>query len=205
MIEKIISSIGKNPRREKDAGYGERLPPGQHTVENWPVLTYGPAPSIRTDEWKFRVFGLVEEKRTWTFDEFLSLGKTTVHADFHCVTSFSVMDNDWEGIPVSALMRDVQPLPECEAVMVHCFGGYTTNLSLDDINRSENLFALLRNGEPLSKDHGGPVRLIVPHLYAWKSAKWVSGLEFIRADRPGFWEVNGYHMRGDPFLEERYS
>ena len=199
--------LGSNRASRKKAGetYGERLPAGQHTVDHWPVLTYGQTPSVSHEDWKFSIRGLVEREFTLDFEDFLAAGSAVVHADFHCVTTFSVMDNDWGGVPVQAILEEAHSLPEATAVMVHCYGGYTTNLLLDDLDRPENLFALRRNGEPLSREHGGPVRLIVPHLYAWKSAKWVNGLQFLSADRPGFWEVNGYHMRGDPFNEERFS
>ena len=192
-------------RRESDRDYGDRLPPGQHTVTNWPVLTYGETPNVDTNDWEFSISGLVEREFSLPYADFVAVGSKRVHADFHCVTRFSVMDNDWDGIPVTAVLERAALLPEASAVMIHCYGGYTTNLTLSDLDRPENLFALRRNGEPLLREHGGPVRLIVPHLYAWKSAKWVNGLQFVGDDRPGFWEVNGYHMRGDPFEEERFG
>jgi DMSO/TMAO reductase YedYZ molybdopterin-dependent catalytic subunit len=196
-------------RREREAKlaarYGDRLPPGQHIVEDWPVLTYGPTPRKTESEWRFGITGLVRAERDYSLEEFKEIAWTTVHADFHCVTRFSVMDNDWEGVPVLAMMEKVEVLPEATAVLVHCEGGYTTNLILDDFLRPENLLAFRRNDAPLSAEHGGPVRLIVPHLYAWKSAKWVNGIELLGADAPGFWERNGYHMRGEPFAEERFG
>jgi DMSO/TMAO reductase YedYZ molybdopterin-dependent catalytic subunit len=204
MVKNLFGS-NRASRKEADNAYGERLPSGQHTVTNWPVLTYGQTPDVDPADWEFSITGLVERELTLDFQTFLAAGSVAVHADFHCVTSFSVMDNDWGGVPVRAILEKAQPLPEATAVMVHCYGGYTTNLLLDDLDRAENLFALRRNGEPLQREHGGPVRLMVPHLYAWKSAKWVNGFQFLPGDRPGFWEVNGYHMRGDPFEEERFS
>ncbi len=204
MVKNLFGS-NRASRKEVDNAYGERLPSGQHTVTNWPVLTYGQTPDVDPADWEFSITGLVERELTLDFQTFLAAGSVAVHADFHCVTSFSVMDNDWGGVPVRAILEKAQPLPEATAVMVHCYGGYTTNLLLDDLDRAENLFALRRNGEPLQREHGGPVRLMVPHLYAWKSAKWVNGFQFLPGDRPGFWEVNGYHMRGDPFEEERFS
>lgn len=191
-------------REEEEKQYGTRLPPGQHTVQNWPVLTYGPTPSIAVDAWRFHITGLVDQEQTFNLSSFKDLGEATIHADFHCVTRFSIMDNDWAGVPITSIMSSIALQANASAVMIHCYGGYTTNLLLEDFVRDENLFAFARNNTPLSEEHGGPVRLIVPHLYAWKSAKWVSGVEFIASDRPGFWEVNGYHMRGDPFSEERF-
>ena len=185
--------------------YGDRVPPGQHLVDNWPVLTYGPTPDIPISAWQLSIQGLVEEELTFDAEQLKGLGYETLHADFHCVTRFSMMDNDWSGVPVKRLMEQVRLLPEARAVMLHCYGGYTTNLLLEDFDRPENIFAFERNGEPIARDHGAPVRLIVPHLYAWKSAKWLAAVEFIAADRPGFWELNGYNMRGDPFAEERFG
>ena len=204
MVRSLFASR-RASRKQADKTYGNRLPAGQHTVTNWPVLTYGHTPDVAPEDWEFSITGLVEREFTVDFRTFLAAGSVVIHADFHCVTTFSVMDNDWGGVPVQAILEQAKHLPEADAVMVHCYGGYTTNLLLEDLDRPENLFALRRNGEPLPREHGGPIRLIVPHLYAWKSAKWVNGLQFLPRDRPGFWEVNGYHMRGDPFEEERFS
>ncbi len=204
-----VNLFGSKRRSEQRAAqaeaYAGRLPAGQHIVTNWPVLTYGPTPEIAPGSWQISVYGLVAEEKTFTYDQFRDLGYTTFHADFHCVTRFSMMDNDWSGIPVRRLMEQVEVLPEAKAVMVHCYGGYTTNLLIDDFNRDENIFAFERNGGAIDRQHGYPVRLIVPHLYAWKSAKWVTAIQFIDRDRPGFWEINGYHMRGEPFAEERFG
>ena len=196
----------RSDRREELAKkYQGRLPPGQHIVEDWPVLTYGPTPRKSETDWRFHITGLVQESHDYSLEQLKEIAWTNVHADFHCVTRFSVMDNDWEGVPVLAIMETVEKLPDAHAVLVHCEGGYTTNLLLDDFLRSENLLAFRRNGSSLSAEHGGPIRLIVPHLYAWKSAKWVNGIELIASDTPGFWERNGYHMRGEPFSEERFG
>ena len=199
------SSSRRERQMELAERFADRLPPGQHIMEDWPVLTHGATPSKDAADWRIAVTGLVETELQFDLAEFGAIAAATVHADFHCVTRFSIMDNDWEGVPVAALMELVEPRPEARAVMVHCEGGYTTNLLLDDYLRAENLLAFQRNGTPLSAEHGGPVRLIVPHLYAWKSAKWVNGIEFSAADSPGFWERNGYHMRGEPFAEERFG
>jgi DMSO/TMAO reductase YedYZ molybdopterin-dependent catalytic subunit len=193
-------------RRSKDREiYGDRLPPGQKVVDNWPVLTYGSTPRIDTNDWKLRLFGLVEMEVSFNWEQFTSLPMTTVHCDIHCVTSWSRMDNDFEGVSFPELMKHVKLLPQASAVMVHCYGGYTTNLLLEDVMRDDVLLAIKHDGQPLAPEHGGPGRLVVPHLYFWKSAKWVCGFEFIDKDRPGFWEQYGYHMRGDPWKEERYS
>jgi DMSO/TMAO reductase YedYZ molybdopterin-dependent catalytic subunit len=192
-------------RREKDREkWGDRLPPGQKVVENWPVLTYGGVPRIKLEDWRLRVFGLADE-REFTWDEFTALPRTKVHTDIHCVTTWSKMDTNFEGVSIPDLLAVVKPEPEAGAVIAHCYGGYTTNLTMDDFNRPNNLLAYVYEGEPLPVPHGGPCRLFVPHLYFWKSAKWVNGLEFVARDAPGFWERYGYHMRGDPFKEERYS
>jgi DMSO/TMAO reductase YedYZ molybdopterin-dependent catalytic subunit len=192
-------------RREKDREkWGDRLPPGQKVVENWPVLTYGGVPRIKLEDWRLRVFGLADE-REFTWDEFTALPRTKVHTDIHCVTTWSKMDTNFEGVSIPDLLAVVNPKPEAGAVIAHCYGGYTTNLTMDDFNRPDNLLAYTYEGEPLPVPHGGPCRLFVPHLYFWKSAKWVNGLEFVARDAPGFWERYGYHMRGDPFKEERYS
>jgi DMSO/TMAO reductase YedYZ molybdopterin-dependent catalytic subunit len=192
-------------REAQRAKYGERLPPGQHAVENWPVLTYGGTPKIDLATWKLRLFGLVEEEVELDWERFRSLPATDVHTDIHCVTTWSKFDTNFAGVSVAELMSLVQLKPEAKAVMAHCYGGYTTNLTLDDFMRPENLVAHTYEGAPLPKEHGGPARLFVPHLYFWKSAKWLNALEFIPHDMPGFWERYGYHLRGDPFKEERYS
>jgi DMSO/TMAO reductase YedYZ molybdopterin-dependent catalytic subunit len=192
-------------RKNEREKYGDRLPPGQHVVENWPVLTYGGTPRVDLKTWELRLFGLVEEEVKLSWEEFTSLSTTPVHTDIHCVTSWSRFDQDFEGVSVPELLKHVTLKPNAGAVMAHCYGGYTTNLLMSDFNREANLLAYKHGGQPLPAEHGGPVRLLVPHLYFWKSAKWLRGLEFIDKDRPGFWEMYGYHIRGDPWKEERYS
>jgi DMSO/TMAO reductase YedYZ molybdopterin-dependent catalytic subunit len=188
--------------REK---YGDRLPPGQKVVEDWPVLSYGGTPRIGLKDWRFRAFGSVEKEVEFTWEQITKLPKATVHCDIHCVTSWSRFDNDFEGLSVLELMKQIRPKANAGAVLVHCYGGYTTNLLLSDLIREGNLLAYAHDRKPLDPEHGGPCRLLVPHLYFWKSAKWVRGFEFIPKDRPGFWEQYGYHIRGDPWKEERYS
>ncbi len=182
-----------------------RIPPGQQLTEKWPVLQYGPVPRVDTATWDFRIGGLVEEPVTFTFEQFMAISRVTRKNDIHCVTRWSKLDNVWTGIAVKDVLAHVRLKPDAHFVMVHAEHGFTANLALTDFDRDENLFAYLHNGDPLTPEHGYPLRLVVPHLYFWKSVKWVRGLEFIAKDAPGFWERNGYHMRGDPWTEERYS
>ena len=182
-----------------------RVPPGQYVTNKWPVLTYGRTPSIQPEKWTLRIFGLVADEKTFSWKEFQALPRVRVTADFHCVTRFSTLDNGWEGVATREVIRHVRVDPQASHVMVHCYGGYTTNLPLEDFLSEKALLVDHHNGNPLLADHGGPVRLIVPHLYAWKSAKWVNGIELMNEDRRGFWEENGYHTYGDPWTEERFS
>ena len=182
-----------------------KLPPGQYRTEKWPVLHYGGIPRIDLGTWVFAVTGEVEEPRTWSWEEFQRLPRTVVRCDIHCVTAWSRFDNTFEGVAAREVMRDVRPRPGAEFLMVHAYGGYTTNLRLADFLGDDVLFAFLHDGTPLAPEHGGPCRLVLPRLYFWKSAKWVRGIELAREERPGFWEQNGYHIRGDPWKEERYS
>ena len=193
-------------RREADREkWGDRLPPGQKPTDGWPVLHYGGIPKIELADWKLDLTGLVEAPASFTWDEFMALPQVTTTNDIHCVTAWSKFDNVWSGVAVSEVLKHVQLKPETKHVMLHSYGGYTTNISLDDLNREGTLFAHTHNGEPLMREHGWPLRLVVPHLYFWKSAKWIRGLDFLPAEQPGFWEMYGYHIRGDPWKEERYS
>lgn len=183
----------------------DRVPPGQYVTDKWPVLTYGSTPRIPPEEWSLRIFGLVDGEATLSWQQLQALPRAEITADFHCVTRFSTLDNPWGGVSTRELLRQVQVDPEASHVLVHCYGGYTTNLPLEDFLSERSLLADQHKGLPLLVDHGGPVRLVVPHLYAWKSAKWVHGIELLSADRRGFWEENGYHTYGDPWREERFS
>jgi DMSO/TMAO reductase YedYZ molybdopterin-dependent catalytic subunit len=183
----------------------DRLPPGQRLTGKWPALHYGRVPSIDAKSWTFTIAGLVEAGRTLTYDEFTGLPHIEVFSDIHCVTTWSRYDNLWEGISTGTIKDLVRIKPEAKYVLVLGSGGFTTNLSLDDFFQPDALFALKHDGQPLTADHGAPVRLVVPRLYFWKSAKWVTGIRFLSQDEPGFWESNGYHMHGDPWKEERYS
>jgi DMSO/TMAO reductase YedYZ molybdopterin-dependent catalytic subunit len=189
-------------RAMRDAG---RLPPGQSATLKWPVLHEGSVPVFDPRTWDFQITGRVEKPVRLTWDEFSRLPMKEVTADMHCVTRWSRFDVRWEGVPFSEVAKLAEPKPEAKYVMVLAEQGYTSNVPLDDLMRPTTLFALKHNGEPLPAEHGYPLRLVVPHLYAWKSVKWVRGLQFLAQDAPGFWEENGYHMRGDPFREERFS
>ena len=182
----------------------DRVPPGQYLAKGFPVLTYGDTPEINTEEWQFRVWGLAQEK-TFTWSDFMSLPQQDFIADFHCVTRWSKLDVPWRGIKVTDFMELVELDRACTHIMQHSYGGYTTNLSLEDFLKADNFFAHTLDGQPLPADHGGPMRLVVPHLYAWKSAKWIEGIEFLSLEELGFWERNGYHRRGEPWAEERYA
>jgi DMSO/TMAO reductase YedYZ molybdopterin-dependent catalytic subunit len=181
-----------------------RVPPGQRLASGFPVLTYGPTPKIDTVIWEFKVWGLASTK-TFTWDDWMAMPQSQFTADFHCVTTWSKLDVQWAGVKVTDFMQQVDLAPGALHVMQHCHGGYTTNVTLDDFLREENFFAHTLQGEPLPPDRGGPLRLVIPHLYAWKSAKWINGLEFLDHMELGFWERNGYHHRGDPWAAERYS
>jgi DMSO/TMAO reductase YedYZ molybdopterin-dependent catalytic subunit len=191
--------------RRRDPTAKDRLPPGQTLTERWPVLHYGDVPRVDLDTWTFRLFGAVEEEKVWRYDEFMALPQIERVFDIHCVTRWSKFDNRWQGISVHEVIKHVKPLPEATHVMVHAEQGYTTNLPLADLLHDDALFAYRHDGQDLTPEHGWPLRLAVPHLYFWKSAKWVRGLELMAGDRPGFWEQAGYHMRGDPWAEERFG
>ena len=182
-----------------------RLPPGQRVVGNWPVLHYGGIPPVDLGSWRFRVFGLVERELSLSWEEFVALPQARVTSDIHCVTTWSRYDNVWEGVLMRELLARAVPLPEARHAVFHCFGGYTTNVPLDELGGDDVLFAHSHDGAPLTAEHGGPLRGVIPKLYFWKSAKWVRAMELVAEDRPGFWEMYGYHMHGDPWTEERYG
>jgi len=187
-----------------------RLPDGQSLTLKWPVLHAGDVPDFDPGTWDFRVGGRVAQPLALTYSEFQELARVEVTSDFHCVTRWSTFDNRWEGVAAREILKRARPEPAATHVMVLGHRGnerygYATNLPLADFDRDDVLFASRHNGADLAPEHGGPLRLVVPHLYAWKSAKWVRGLVFMDADRPGYWEKLGYHMRGDPFREERHG
>jgi Sulfite oxidase and related enzymes len=183
-----------------------RVPPGQRLTTGFPVLHHGEVPYYRDMRlWDLKLLGLVEENVTISYAEFMKLPRRKFVNDIHCVTAWSKLDNEWEGVAVATIMEKVKLKPEAKYVMLHAERGWTTNLPLEDFLRDTSFFALKHNGELLTPEHGYPVRMVVPHLYFWKSAKWLRAVEFRATDRPGFWERNGYHMYGDPWLEQRYD
>lgn len=192
-----------------DTRRAERIPPRQVRTVKWPILHAGEVPPFDPRTWDFGIFPapLVEPVKSFSWDEFGKLPRVRVYADMHCVTRWSKLDNFWEGVATKELLKHVTPSPAAKFVMVHCEYGFSTNLPIDDFFDDDCLFALKHDGRDLTPDHGYPLRLVVPKLYAWKSAKWVRGIEFMTEDRPGFWERwehGGYHMRGDPWTEERF-
>ena len=194
-------------KADLSAEKAERVPPGQYLTEKWPVLHYGPVPTFNPKTWDLRVFGKVKNELRWTWDEFQALDKevnTQVTADMHCVTTWSRLDQKWEGVSFAKIVALAQPTDEAKFVIAHSEHGFTANIPIEFCLRDDCLVALRANGEPLSAEHGQPARLVVPRLYAWKSAKWLRGIEFSPNDKPGFWERNGYNNRGDPWKEERY-
>src|SRR5690349_7246104 len=199
MSDPIISR-GFRGRRRDDGG--DRVPPGQYVTDDFPVLSAGPTPRTSLDEWDFSIGGEVDETRRWTWEEFRALPSEEITVDIHCVTKWSKLDTAWEGVAVETLLEAVDT--SAEYVVAFCDGGYTTNLPLEDLLDGKAWVAYAYDGEPLDPEHGGPARLLVPHLYFWKSAKWVRRLDLRDEDEPGFWESNGYHLRGDPWLEQRY-
>jgi DMSO/TMAO reductase YedYZ molybdopterin-dependent catalytic subunit len=183
-----------------------RLPPGQYDAgREWPVLNAEVTPDIPTESWTFTVHGLVEQPTTWTWDEIHALPPSTYDGDIHCVTTWSRLGMTFTGVSVDTLLAATRPQPTATHVMAEAHTGYTTNLPLADVTGGKAWVVWEVDGGPLPRDHGGPARLLVPHLYFWKSAKWVSGLRLMDRDEPGFWERNGYHDRGDPWLEQRYQ
>ena len=201
MLRKLL---GKAAFKQAPADPSGRVPPGQYVTEKMPVMTANDTPMIDLATWRLRIFGEVETALEFTWDEFMALAQTGQTSDFHCVTQWSKLDVAWEGVPVRLLLEQAQPRAQAKYVTAHCYDGYTTNVSLADILRDDALFAHTLDGSTLSPDHGGPMRLVVPHLYGWKSAKWVESLELVTKNKPGFWEELGYHDRGDPWKEERF-
>lgn len=182
----------------------ERVPPGQTVTDGWPVLHEGPVPSFDPATWTLRVFGEVERPLVLTYEEFRQLPTRQVHCDIHCVTHWSKLDNVFEGVSFSEIVRLAGVKPEARYVILHAENDYTTNVPLEDCLQEHSLLAFRHNGADLTPEHGWPVRAVIPHLYFWKSAKWVRGIEFSSVDKPGFWEQRGYHNYGDPWREQRF-
>jgi len=188
--------------RRRPPEQADRLPPGQYLVTDFPVLSAGPTPHTPLDQWDFSISGDVEQPKRWSWEEFRALPRETITRDVHCVTRWSKLDTVWEGVSVDTLLAQVEH--DASYVVAFSDGGYTTNLPLEDVTGGKAWVADTFDGEPLEPEHGGPARLLVPHLYFWKSAKWVRGLRLLDDDEPGFWETLGYHNRGDPWQEQRY-
>ena len=203
MVNRFISR-GFSGRRQEPETAG-RVPPGQYLVRDFPVLSAGPTPRTPLDQWTFTIQGLVREPVKWTWEEFTQLPSQEFIRDIHCVTKWSKLDTRWQGVTVDTLLEHVELDPKAMYVSAFCDGGYTTNVPLADLVNGQAFVGYKYDGNPLAPEHGGPARLVVPHLYFWKSAKWVRGLHLMAEDRPGFWEGLGYHNRGDPWKEERYS
>ncbi|HVH89275.1 MAG TPA: sulfite oxidase-like oxidoreductase [Terriglobales bacterium] len=200
-----IFSGDERKRQEQEMRAEGRLPPGQSLTLKWPVLHYGSVPRFDPALWEFRVSGRVQHPLRFTWEEFNQLPRVQRTSDFHCVTRWSRFDNRWDGVAMREILSRAAPLANATQALIHAEQGYTANVPLADLDREEVLLATHHDGEPLSPDHGYPLRLIVPHLYAWKSVKWVRGFELLDHDQAGFWEQNGYHMRGDPFQEQRFD
>jgi DMSO/TMAO reductase YedYZ molybdopterin-dependent catalytic subunit len=190
--------------RQKD-DLGGRVPPNQRLTRGWPVLHASPVPKFNPAIWSFRVWGEVETEFELTWDEFRALPPVKTQSDFHCVTGWSKLDNTWDGVSFRTVADRAKPKPTATHVLIHAEYGYTANLPIEAVLDDDVLFAWSHDGEPLEPEHGGPLRLVVPKLYAWKSAKWVRGVRFMDRDERGYWEVRGYHNQADPFREERYS
>jgi DMSO/TMAO reductase YedYZ molybdopterin-dependent catalytic subunit len=199
MFDKLFGNRGVDP------ALADRVPPGQYLTEKFPVLHYGSVPRTDLATWDLRVFGLVDSPLTFTWEQFRTLPRKEVTTDIHCVTRWSKLDTTWEGVPIQAILELAGLRPEARFVVAHCEQGYTANLPLAVLDDDDVLLADTYAGAPLEPEHGAPLRLLVPKRYFWKSAKWLRGLEFLDADRPGFWERYGYHNEGDPWREERFS
>ena len=191
--------------KRRGAGPVERVPPGQYVTEDFPVLSAGPTPHISLDEWRFSIEQSGQELVTFTWDEFLQLPARDWVVDVHCVTKWSKLDTHWRGVSIDTLFEQIDLDPRVRYVTAFSYGGYTTNLPLPEIINGQGFIAFRYEDQPLPPEHGAPARLVVPHLYFWKSAKWVRGLRLMGEDHPGFWETFGYHNHGDPWKEERYS
>jgi len=205
VTDRFVSRGFVGRRRDSDADRAGRIPPGQYLTDGFPVLSAGPTPQIPLDQWEFTIEGLVRAPVRWTWEQFQALPARDWTVDISCVTKWTKLDTRWHGASVDDLLAAVELDPQARFVTAHSYGGYTTNLPLTDVLNNQAFIAYRYDGAPLEPAHGGPARLVVPHLYFWKSAKWVRGLRLSAEDEPGFWESLGYHNRGDPWREERYS
>lgn len=209
--EKLIRSKEKTAEEGRhltgrtDIGHANRLPPGQNLVKKWPVLDLGIQPDLQKEQWKLHVGGLVANPVTLSFEDFLALPQSSFKSDIHCVTTWSLYDSRWDGVSARTILDLVRPLAEARYVIFHSYDGYTTNIRREAFEEPDVIIAHSWEGKPLTREHGGPVRVVVPRLYFWKSAKWLQKIEFSDVDKPGFWEERGYHNEGDPWTEQRYS
>jgi DMSO/TMAO reductase YedYZ molybdopterin-dependent catalytic subunit len=205
----VLEDLGMVTRgfvgRRQPPATAKRLPPGQHLVDNFPVLSAGPTPHVRTETWSFTLKVGPRTVRTWSWAEINALRQTDLVRDIHCVTAWSKFDTRWSGVLIDDLLDDAGIDAPTPYLLAHAFDGYATNVPLADLAQGKAMVALRYDGKPLERDHGGPARLLVPHLYFWKSAKWVKGLQFTTRDEAGFWELRGYHIYGDPWREQRYA
>ena len=197
----MIINKGFQPKRETDS----RLPPGQSEVRGFPVLAFGPTAHVPRNDWSLEVTGLVAQPQKWDWDDFQKLPMTDTEVDIHCVTRWSKFDTKWRGVTLDEIIKIVQPKAGAEYIVMSSSDGYTTNLPVADVINGQGMVATAYDGQDITDEHGGPARLLVPHLYFWKSAKWLKKIEFVDKDHPGFWETRGYHNYGDPWKEERYS
>lgn len=203
MAGQFISRGFGGKRRQEQAS--DRVPPGQYVTQDFPILSAGPTPHFPLEEWQFSIEGLVNKPVKWSWNEFQQLPKQQYTVDIHCVTKWSKLGTTWEGVSIDTLLNEAGLDPRAKYVTAFSFGGYTTNLPLDDILNGQAFVGYQFDGRPLPPEHGGPARLVVPHLYFWKSAKWVQGLRLMEKDQPGFWESLGYNNHGDPWREQRYQ
>lgn len=200
----MAAFFNKGFTRKRTSSQSERIPPGQYETGDFPVLSAGPTPRIPLSSWTFSLEGLLASPRQWTWEQFQALPQQSFTKDIHCVTKWSKLDTHWQGVSLDTLLEQVTLKPEARFVMAYCYGGYTTNLAIEDLLKGKAFIGLQYEGVPLTPEHGGPARLVVPHLYFWKSAKWIKGLQFIEDNQPGFWERAGYSLYGDPWQQQRY-
>jgi DMSO/TMAO reductase YedYZ molybdopterin-dependent catalytic subunit len=200
----MASFFNRGFGRKRSNLNADRIPPGQYETHDWPVLTAGPTPQPPLTTWTFSLDGLIESPVQWSWEQFNALPQQAFTNDIHCVTKWSKLDTHWRGVSVETLLEHVTLKPEVRYVMAYSYGDYSTNIPLEDLRQSKTFIGLQFEEKPLAPEHGGPARLVVPHLYFWKSAKWIKGLRFMEQDQPGFWEQGGYSMHGNPWTEQRY-
>ncbi|GGE05037.1 sulfite oxidase-like oxidoreductase [Polymorphobacter glacialis] len=204
-VKQAWARAGRLLTGSSDVDHSHRLPPGQRLVTNWPVLDLGIQPDVQREEWELTIDGAVVNPTIWRWADFAQQPAFEDVSDIHCVTQWSRYDNHWQGVSTQHLLSVVQPLPGARHVILHSYDGYTTNVRLDHFAEDDCLLAHSHDGAPITREHGGPVRVIIPRYYLWKSAKWLKRIEIVMTDKPGFWETRGYHNEGDPWTEQRYG